>query len=116
MICAYSEDFGQFQEHCVNGTIATVLAEGFSKHYGYYSTESETNSWRNSLPAIAACLDWAGVENGVHVFLELQMPLSSARCDMLLVGRGENGTPSAVVVELKQDRAPWRGVRATASS
>lgn len=58
-------------------------------------------SWSASLPAIAQQLATAPIEDA-DVFLELQMPLSSARCDLLIVGLNEEGRPGAVVVELKQ--------------
>jgi hypothetical protein len=111
MICAYHADFRQFQKDCAEGSIATKVAEGFDAHYGYSATESERTSWNASLPVIAKLLGVAELEGG-DVFLELQMPLSSARCDLLLVGKGEGGQPAALVVELKQ----WSRVSASVRS
>lgn len=64
--------------------------------------ESEHRSWRHSLPALARDLADAGLSQ-VEVLLELKMPLTSKRADVVLAGRHpRTGAPSFVVVELKQ--------------
>lgn len=65
------------------------------------TSESEVRSWRNSLTALAAVVKnpkFASAGVGV----EVKLPMSSKRIDVTFVGRDAEGTPSAVLVELKQ--------------
>lgn len=62
----------------------------------------ERRSWRNSLPALAADLRDAGLQD-VEVIPEHRLPLSSKRADAVLAGvHPKTGRPSYLVVELKQ--------------
>lgn len=64
-------------------------------------SDGEINSWKRSLPALAEVLqhpDFADDE----IFIELLMPISSGRCDVLLTGRDAGGRAAAVIIELKQ--------------
>lgn len=71
-------------------------------HSGVQVGASEKRSWRNSLPALARDLHDAGLDR-VEVILEHRMPLTSKRTDAILAGvHPRTGTPSLVVVELKQ--------------
>ena len=64
--------------------------------------ESEHRSWRRSIPALVRDLEDAGLAE-VEVLLELKMPLTSKRADVVLAGRHpKTGKPSFVIVELKQ--------------
>ncbi|SNX97696.1 hypothetical protein SAMN06893097_10861 [Geodermatophilus sabuli] len=66
------------------------------------TSPSELRSWDASLTALAADLMQAGLD-GVEVLVEYQLPLSSKRVDVVLAGEHpRRGTPSYVVIELKQ--------------
>jgi hypothetical protein len=80
MICAYEATLKQFATDCSERTIAAQVSKGFEARYGYLPSESERSSWTASLPAIAQAFTAARLEAG-HIFVELQMPLTSARCD-----------------------------------
>jgi DUF2075 family protein len=115
MICAYHSDFDQFQRDCADGSIALKVGEGYLRHYGHLPGESERDSWSASLPAASKLLTAARLQNA-DVFVELQMPLSSARCDLLLVGNNHDGNATALVVELKQwSRVSPSAIRDTVS-
>jgi len=63
---------------------------------------SESRSWRNSLPVLARDLRDAGL-GAVEVLAEHRLPLSAKRADVILAGtHPRTGSPSYVVVELKQ--------------
>ena len=68
---------------------------------GYPVTEGEYRSWRNSLSALAGLLSGTSLDPGIQVGLEVRMPLSGRRADVILVG-----ADGLVVLELKQ----WRQV------
>lgn len=115
MICAYDAEFTRFVSDCRNAIIAELVATGFQRCFGFLPGESERQSWRQSLPLVAKSLSGAGIQYG-HVFVELQMPLSSARCDLLILGLGDGGQPAAIVIELKQwSRVSPSAIRDTVS-
>jgi hypothetical protein len=58
-------------------------------------------SWRNSLSAMAHVLQIADLTDQ-GILVELKLPLSSKRLDVLLTGSNPATGDSAVVVELKQ--------------
>ncbi|AFE05818.1 hypothetical protein COCOR_04416 [Corallococcus coralloides DSM 2259] len=98
----YSASVPDFIKATREGTLVSRLVSAFEQGQSLAPTSSEQKAWRHSLPPLAAVLDDASFERA-YIFLELQMPLSSHRCDALLVGRSaRGGRPSAVVVELKQ--------------
>ncbi|WP_169742823.1 DNA/RNA helicase domain-containing protein [Muricoccus aerilatus] len=109
MICALHSPATSFIRLCAKGGIGTTILEGFRERFGYVPGASEQRSWAASLSALAQVMADHDVEE-VDVFVELQMPLSSARCDVLLVGRNEHSQPTAIVVELKQ----WSSVSQSA--
>lgn len=74
---------------------------------GHRAGPAEQNSWRRSLPALAADLREAGLEN-VEILIEYHMPLTSKRADVVLAGvHPTTGEPSYVVIELKQWTAAY---------
>ncbi|MCF8570462.1 DUF2075 domain-containing protein [Gordonia sp. HY002] len=74
---------------------------------GHRAGESEQNSWRRSLPALAADLREAGLGD-VEMLIEYHMPLTSKRADVVLAGiHPKTGEPSYVVIELKQWTAAY---------
>ena len=74
---------------------------------GHRAGESEQNSWRRSLPALATDLCEAGLGD-VEMLVEYHMPLTSKRADVVLAGvHPETGEPSYVVIELKQWTAAY---------
>ena len=69
---------------------------------GRRPSDSEYRSWERSIPALRADLVSAGLSD-VEMLLEYQLPLTSKRADVILVGQHpKTGGPSYLVVELKQ--------------
>lgn len=81
--------------------IAEKLGASFYDYYRFRASNSEFNSWKNSLAALAYQLRYSGVRDH-GVVLEMQLPLSSARLDAFVFGRSPQGREAAVLVELKQ--------------
>lgn len=94
-----------------NSSLAEMLLEQMLHRTGHRPAPAEVRSWQRSLPSLTDVLLEAGLGN-VEMLLEYQLPLTSKRADAVLAGRNpQTGTPSYVVVELKQwsAAAPWEG-------
>ncbi|PWJ26230.1 hypothetical protein ATK17_2377 [Branchiibius hedensis] len=78
------------------------LAEQMTITTGRSPAPGERHSWSRSIPALRADLISAGL-GSVEMLIEYQLPLTSKRADVVLVGRHpRTGGPSYVIVELKQ--------------
>jgi len=81
---------------------ADLIAEQMTIRTGRRPSDSEYRSWERSIPALRADLVSAGLSD-VEMLLEYQLPLTSKRADVILVGQHpKTGGPSYLVVELKQ--------------
>lgn len=85
----------------MNNQIAELLRQEFFKQFGYYPSQNEVMSWRNSLLRMALILQQTNLTDH-GVFIEYQLPLSSKRIDVIICGRDGNDERNAVIVELKQ--------------
>ncbi len=91
------EGFSAIEHH-----FAELLADQMSHRTGRRPSDSERRSWERSIPALRADLVAAGL-NDVEMLIEYQLPLTSKRADVVLVGQHPvTGGPSYLVVELKQ--------------
>jgi hypothetical protein len=69
--------------------------------------DEEASAWKNSLPQLATAFDEPGFDP-LHLYfkgdselsLEYQLPAASSWCDVVLLGRGRQGS-GAVIIELK---------------
>jgi uncharacterized protein len=68
---------------------------------GNFPSESEKKSWNESFNQLAIDLVEAKLGE-LEVLLEFQMPYSSARADAIICGFNSKGSPTVLVVELKQ--------------
>jgi len=81
---------------------ADLIAEQMTIRTGRRPSPSEYRSWQRSIPALCADLVSAGLSD-VEMLFEYQLPLTSKRADVVLVGKHpKTGGPSYLVVELKQ--------------
>lgn len=81
---------------------ANLIADQMTYRTGRKPSASEYRSWQRSIPALHADLVAAGLHD-VEMLFEYQLPLTSKRADVVLVGQHpETGGPSYLVVELKQ--------------
>src|SRR5580765_4882302 len=91
----------QFIADAVQARLANQLADRFFEEFRYKPSPSEVMSWRNSLGAMANVLQLADLRDQ-GILVELKLPLSSKRLDVLITGQNPATGDSAVVVELKQ--------------
>ena len=91
----------QFIGDAVQNRLATQLADRFFQEFRYKPAPAEVMSWRNSLLAMASVLNLADLKDQ-GVLVELKLPLTSKRLDVLVTGSNPTVGDSAVVVELKQ--------------
>ncbi|WP_174449380.1 DUF2075 domain-containing protein [Azospirillum baldaniorum] len=101
MIFGYSAPLSRFIVDATRNSFAEELAEVVGDRLGFAPTPSEIESWRNSLAVLGRILATESLQE-YQVVLEFQMPLSSARADVLLLGANQDGSLAALVLELKQ--------------
>jgi hypothetical protein len=97
----YKGSTTEFITDAVQRRVAEKLGDAYYEFFRFRAAASEFNSWQNSLTALTSQLQFAKLlDNGIA--LELQLPLTSARLDVMLTGHDEAGLERAVIVELKQ--------------
>jgi hypothetical protein len=101
MIYLYTSSVSDFVKHANTGEISSILKQEFPKKFDKRPGEQEVTSWSNSLKALASILEDPAFRKA-HIFLEFQMPLCSARCDAIIVGKDTQGNSNAIILELKQ--------------
>jgi len=95
----------RFVGDAVRARLAGLLADRFFEEFRYRPPQSEVNAWQNSLRAMADVLQLADLTDQ-GILVELRLPLTSRRLDVLVTGSNPDQGDSAVIVELKQ----WTGV------
>jgi uncharacterized protein len=91
----------QFIADAVQARLANQLSDRFFEEFRYKPPPSEVMSWRNSLAAMANVLQLADLRDQ-GILVELKLPLSSKRLDVMVTGSNPTTGDAAVVVELKQ--------------
>ena len=86
--------------------LADKIDKAFAVEKGYHAGKSEVNSWRNSLQQMSNVFSLAQL-GPQGVIVELQLPLTSKRLDVMVAGQRASGTSAvaqdnAVIIELKQ--------------
>lgn len=105
----YAETREQFTRDVLSNRIENVILEAFRLRLGISTSQSEINSWRNSMQYVNNVLMSADVAADAGVAVEFKIPLTSRRIDFILTGADEVGRDSAIIVELKQ----WSDAKAT---
>ena len=91
----------QFMGDAAQNRLATLLTDRFFQEFRYKPSLSEIQSWKNSLAAMATALQLADLRDQ-GVLVELKLPLTSKRLDVMITGSNPQVGDSAVIVELKQ--------------
>jgi hypothetical protein len=91
----------QFIADAVQARLASQLADRFFQEFRYKPAQSEVMSWQNSLAAMANVLQLADLRDQ-GIIVELKLPLSSKRLDVMITGSNPAVGDAAVIVELKQ--------------
>ncbi len=86
--------------------LADKIDRAFALEKGHHANKGEVNSWRNSLQQMSNVFTLA--ELGPQgVLVELQLPLTSKRLDVMIAGKrastaGSGPADNAIIIELKQ--------------
>ncbi len=97
----YAGSTSNFVLDATRNRVARVLEQEFLSYFRYKPSPGEVRSWEESLARLSLVVSGAGLEDN-GIFLEYQLPLTSRRLDALITGENKQGSPNAVIVELKQ--------------
>jgi len=105
----YQSNKKGFIEDVISNEIDTKIKEAYIKKIGRRPSDSEANSWSNSMLHMNNVLLDNEIDNDLGVSIEFQIPMTSKRIDFILTGIGEDLRDKVVVIELKQ----WQHVQLT---
>lgn len=105
----YQESCETFMADVRESNIDFVIHSQFQQKLHHRTSESEVNSWKNSMQYMKNVLEVAEVPRDAMVTIECQIPQTSKRIDFILTGLDEKKQSNAVIIELKQ----WEKAEAT---
>jgi uncharacterized protein len=105
----YSSNKKDFSEDVANNEIANKVLEAYKNKTGRSVAQSEINSWENSLQKMCFVLQAEEIPQDAGILIEYILPLMSKRIDFIVTGKANDGSESAVIIELKQ----WQHVQVT---
>jgi hypothetical protein len=105
----YSATKSQFCEAVMENRIGAVVKTSFRQHMGFDPSPNEAQAFQNSIPYVGNVLAGSALADDVGVAIEYRIPQSSKRIDFVITGRNQEGSPVAVIIELKQ----WTDVEST---
>ena len=105
----YQESCETFMADVRESNIDFVIHNQFQQKLNHRTSESELNSWKNSMQYMKNVLEVAEVPRDAMVTIECQIPQTSKRIDFILTGLDEKKQSNAVIIELKQ----WKNAEAT---
>ena len=105
----YQESCETFMADVRESNIDFVIHSQFQQKLNHRTSESEVNSWKNSMQYMKNVLEVAEVPRDAMVTIECQIPQTSKRIDFILTGLDEKKQSNAVIIELKQ----WKNAEAT---
>jgi uncharacterized protein len=105
----YQESCETFMADVRESNIDFVIHSQFQQKLNHRTSESEVNSWKNSMQYMKNVLEVAEVPRDAMVTIECQIPQTSKRIDFILTGLDEKKQSNAVIIELKQ----WSNIKST---
>ena len=81
--------------------IVDKIYDRYKQFFGKTS-ESQLNSWKNSMQYMRGVLDDREIPDNAGVAIEFNIPTTSKRIDFILSGRDNNKKDSVIIIELKQ--------------
>lgn len=81
--------------------IVKKIYDKYKQFFGRTS-ESQLNSWKNSMQYMRGVLDDNEIPDNSGVAIEFNIPTTSKRIDFILSGRDRNRKDSVIIIELKQ--------------
>ncbi|HHJ35987.1 MAG TPA: DUF2075 domain-containing protein, partial [Gammaproteobacteria bacterium] len=98
----YSSVKSDFRQDVRNNLIADKILTAYKRHLGHSTSQSEIDSWKNSMMYMSNILEDDGIPEDTGVAVEYKIPQTSKRIDIILTGLNEQNKSAAVIVELKQ--------------
>ncbi|GAB2503559.1 DUF2075 domain-containing protein [Nocardiopsis aegyptia] len=93
---------GEVRSAIENRQLIPTMAKELYRLTGRSPGDGEVRSWENSIPHVCGLLEEAGLSD-VQMLVELKLPITDARMDVVLVGSHPGtGDLSAVIIENKQ--------------
>ena len=81
--------------------IVDKIYDKYKQFFGRTS-ESQLNSWKNSMQYMRGVLDDREIPDNAGVAIEFNIPTTSKRIDFIISGRDNNRKDSVIIIELKQ--------------
>ena len=81
--------------------IVDKIYDRYKQFFGRTS-ESQLNSWKNSMQYMRGVLDDREIPDNAGVAIEFNIPTTSKRIDFILSGRDNNRKDNVIIIELKQ--------------
>jgi len=101
-VIVYASTKTEFRQDVLNNQIEARILEAYQRHLGHSTSQSEIDSWKNSMQYMSNALEDSGIPNDTGVSIEYKIPQTSKRIDIILTGINEQNKSTAVIVELKQ--------------
>lgn len=98
----YQASKKDFTEDVISNNIETKILSFFRQKLGQSTSQSEINSWKNSMMYMNNVLYDEEIPTDSQVSIEFQIPLTSKRIDFLITGTDESGNENVLLIELKQ--------------
>jgi len=98
----YQQNCETFMADVRESNIDYIIHQQFQQKLNHRTSESEVNSWKNSMQYMKNVLEVAGIPSDAMVTIECQIPQTSKRIDFILTGLDEKKQSNAVIIELKQ--------------
>ncbi|RUR55183.1 DUF2075 domain-containing protein [Vreelandella populi] len=105
----YDATKAQFLSDNNDHDIEEVILSHYRATTGRSVNPSELRSWKESLGCMAKVLSDRDIPDDIGVAIELHIPQTSKRIDLILTGRNAKGDKQVVLIELKQ----WEKARST---
>ena len=89
----------------INDVNLNLIVDKIYNKYKYFfgrTSESQLNSWKNSMQYMRGVLDDREIPDNAGVAIEFNIPTTSKRIDFILSGRDNNRKDSVIIIELKQ--------------
>lgn len=98
----YEATKNTFVQDVINDTIDSAIDEVFFQKMGYHTSQSERDSWTNSMQYMLKVLLDKRIPENSGVAIEFRIPNTSKRVDFIISGIDSTHSNSAVIIELKQ--------------
>lgn len=98
----YCSSIDKFIDNVNNKRIIKTLNDSMKENLYHYTSESEKISWENSLEYISNLILNSKIPTNCTVALEYNLPITSSRIDLMIMGYDKFNKEKVLMFELKQ--------------